>query len=349
MFSGTFSGSFSFGRRPQPAQAGGLVSAYLFLPVLPTAPYTGEYKYTTNPLNFASGQSKTLDYATSYADVPATNATANPRLTKYVGNNTIVVGALNNQGTPIYSLQTSIDGGKTFESSYPNFWALGGEFLDGAYAFGYHWLVIGYALYKTTDFNTFTPVTLPTADFVFNIAIKDTTIVLGIKGGVTVSTDSGVNWAYTAISGTGFGTTTENRAYTDGVAFILKNTSRTMRRSTTGSSWVNVSYSSGTSPISASAAGNGVWVLAANRFSVVNQGSAAVSTDNGATWTNTINPVDRFGNAFEIVSLAFADGLFIAGAKYGDVWTSTDGVTWASQVVKDGSFQSNIVAFIPEV
>lgn len=354
MIGETFSRGFAFGATPGTSQSGGLVSAYLYLPVISgQLEQTGEYKYATNPLNFAGGQSKTLDFVTNYADQPPTNYTGTPTITGYIGNNIIVVGADTAFPNPIVrSLQTSIDGGKTFESSYPNFWALGGKFLDGAYAFGYHWLVIGYALYKTTDFNTFTPVTLPTADFVFNIAIKGNTIVLGIKGGVTVSTDSGANWSYTALSGSGFGTTTENKAYTDGVAFILKNTSRQMRRSTDGITWSIVSFSSGSfDAIDApSVAGNGIWLLGARRFLSINQGSTALSTDNGLTWTNTINPVDRFGNAFEITSLAFANGLFIAAADYGDVFTSTDGINWTGQVVKSGGFyRGQVMAFVPEV
>tara|TARA_R110000868_G_scaffold404974_1_gene683848 strand:+ start:669 stop:3095 length:2427 start_codon:yes stop_codon:yes gene_type:complete len=80
--------------------------------------------------------------------------------------------------------------------------------------------------------------------------------------------------------------------------------------------------------------GNGLWVA-------IGSGRSAISSDNGATWTNTtgISALSSF-----TAKIAYANGLFVGiGSLLGDFATSSDGITWVANTPSPATTLTDVV------
>ena len=96
-----------------------------------------------------------------------------------------------------------------------------------------------------------------------------------------------------------------------------------MRTSTNGSTWTTVTSNfptDFTGTINAIAYGNDLWVAGGG------YGGQMRTSTNGSTWTTVTS---NFGNR-QIQSIAYGNGLWIAGGYAGQVRTSTNGSTWTT-------------------
>ena len=97
--------------------------------------------------------------------------------------------------------------------------------------------------------------------------------------------------------------------------------------STTGAAWTQVMTQIPYAQPTAVAYGNGVFVT-------VGYGGLVATSANASSWTKR-----SFGSTSDlgVVSLIFANGMFVAGSNTGAAYSSTDGITWAKNKATPGS------------
>ena len=139
------------------------------------------------------------------------------------------------------------------------------------------------------------------------------------------STNYGLTWSN---SNVGSNTYTFNSiAYGNGKFIATKNSFADARRSVdNGNTWQTINL--GNAYLWRQFAyGNGRWVGTSEYTDASHRAVAVTSTDDGNTWTTTLLANTAWN------SLTYANGIFIAADSYsGNVITSTDGITWSSNI-----------------
>jgi hypothetical protein len=191
------------------------------------------------------------------------------------------------------------------------------SYIDGSAAYsadGEHWMPISKVATTFGD------------DYIKNLAFIENTFWAVGKGGKIAKSSNGTDW--TAVTHDGVATTATfyGIAYS-GTKYIIAGEGATdnapgrMIASVDGVTWTDITPASNpfTAKIDSIAYGEGKFLA------VGNGGKAAISQDDGETWTDVTAPMFS-GNHIKMA--AFGGGKFVAVSRYG-LGTTTDGADWA--------------------
>lgn len=185
-------------------------------------------------------------------------------------------------------------------------------------------------------------VILPDSLAANDLAFSNTTLVtVGYYDTIYVSTD-GRDWINPETN-PGTSVTYNSATYGNGYFVAVGDSGTIIRSNNPSTSWEDVSpltegihtYNHTLVDI---AYGNGVFI-AVGLWGQASVGLILLSTDSGATWTDT-TPAE----APNFSSINFANGRFFAGTINGTLYTSTDGSTWTGPITASDSISNTILA-----
>ena len=161
-------------------------------------------------------------------------------------------------------------------------------------------------------------------------------VAVGMFENIVVSTDA-VTWTKLTIP-TIFSTQFQDIAFANGIFVAVGQGNSAIAYSSDGLNWT-LPVGFAPAQLQGVSYGNGKWV-AVSTASGGASGSAFISTDNAATWTET-SGITALGN---VTNISFANGIFVASTSTPTLIRSTDGLNW-TDVTPAGAGQFQDTAF----